>query len=254
MKPRIAIPVPTSGNPEYNAANWPAYADSVRASGGEPMRIELGLSDMELARVMAECGGFVLPGSPADVDATSYGQRRGEFTADPDLPRERVDRLLLETAWTAGKPLLGICFGMQMMNVWRGGALIQDLAPVPVNHSAGRSVVAAHSVLVDSRTDLGGLLSGVQSAAGIEYRRLMVNSSHHQAVSLLGSDLRVAARSVEDGVVEAIESTSRLGLFLGVQWHPERSFTHDDASRVLFENLVRAGGRLAERAVLGMGE
>ena len=208
----------------------------------------LTVSDYELAKIAAACDGFVLPGSPADVTTELYGQDRGEFTADPDSRRERVDRALLEQAWASGKPLLGICFGMQMMNVWRGGTLLQDLTPMPVNHSAGRSVLLAHRIGLDAASNLAAILRlGDRSVEGIQHS--MVNSSHHQAVAIAGNGLRIVARSAEDQVVEAIERVGDAGFFIGVQWHPERSFHSCAASRLLFEAAISSAKIISPSSV-----
>lgn len=232
MIPRIAIPVPTSTDHAYNELNWPDYAAAVSASGGEPVRIALDLFPRDLASLAATCHGVLLPGSPADVDPTRYGQTPEEGTAPADPTRERTDIYLLEHAESSGKPLLGICFGTQMLNVWRGGTLLQDLAPIPVNHSAGRAVAIAHTAVIAAESTLRGIV-GSEAA-------LPINSSHHQAVGLLGQGLCVSARTREDDVVEAIEAaaSSCSSFLLGVQWHPERHFAEDFASQALFRSFI----------------
>ena len=133
IKPRIAIPVPTSFDVEYNERSWPQYAKAIERSGGEPVAVPL--DDAAKAAELAEnCEGVLLPGSGADVDPAKFGEKRDPNAANPDPPREQVDSLLLETAERASKPVLAICFGAQMRNVWRGGSLIQHLAEEPVQH------------------------------------------------------------------------------------------------------------------------
>ncbi len=262
MKPRIAIPVPTSNDLAYNELNWPAYADAVLASGGDPVRIALEASPRELTDLAYTCRAILLPGSPADVNPAKYGQARGEGTAPADLPRENVDELLLQDAHNLYKPVFGVCFGTQMLNVWRSGTLVQDLVPVPVNHSAARGVAVAHSVAVAHGSLLERLLTA-ETPGGLP-GRLPVNSSHHQAVGILGDGLRISARSVEDGVVEAIEGGQANSytdgepgepgavshhFVLGVQWHPERSFPADPASRALFAGFVEVARQWEPRSV-----
>ena len=251
MSPRIGIPVPTSSDLEYNRRSWPQYATAVERSGGEP--VEITLSSPELWReVAAMCDGFVLPGSPADVLPSRYGQDTDPFTSPADLPREACDDALLRAAENNGKPVLGVCFGLQSMNVWRGGSLVQHLTPMPVNHSAGREVAIAHTTLIARHSRLGRLLDPAEAQEQGEFLRLPVNTSHHQAISAPGDSFIVVARSPEDGVIEAIETVPndvndqpRLTL-LGVQWHPERSYDISASSRALFgwliaEALVRSG-------------
>ncbi len=238
--PRIGIPVPTFADQSYNNHCWPQYAAAVRTAGGEAVRLDLGLSTRELNELAVTCAAFLLPGSPADVDSSLYGQVQQAGTALMDSVREGCDRLLLEHAEATGKPILGICFGAQFLNVWRGGTLIQDLLPMPVNHSAGATVAVAHSVLVRQQSFLGGLLTLTEALQHESFRRLPVNSSHHQAVATPGDGLRVVARSAEDGVIEAFEGNIGFAVMLGVQWHPERSVEMSAASRALFLWLVSA--------------
>lgn len=235
---RIGIPVPTTGDLEYNRKDGPVYGAGVMAAGGEAVSLALGLPIADLRVLAGGCDGFVLPGSPADVDPSLYGQAVEERTARADARREDCDRFLLEHAAATGKPVLGICFGMQFMNVWRGGSLVQDLAPLPVNHAAGASVATAHAVGIAGQSLLAGLLSETEAPATGGFRRLVVNSSHHQAVSSPGEDLTVVARSVEDGVIEAVEGRIGLATMLGVQWHPERSVGISAGARALFSWIV----------------
>lgn len=231
--------MPTSLDIVYNERYWPEYAEAVRAAGGDAIRIPLS-SSLELRKLIMECDGYVLPGSPADVDPVAYGQMRAAETAVVDKAREECDTAVLEYAERSGKPLLAICFGLQSLNVWRGGSLVQDLQPLPVNHGAGAQVAVAHSVLVVGQSLLGGLLSAGEAPASGQFRRLPVNSSHHQAVSISGEDLTVVARSAEDGVIEAVEGRIGASAMIGVQWHPERSVGISAASRALFLWLTSA--------------
>ncbi len=234
-KPRIAIPVPTSHDPAYNDRCWPQYASAVEAVGGEPVRIQLDLAPAAVASLAAECDAVLLPGSPADVHPQKYGQAPSPKTAAPDFAREAVDELLLQDAFHLRKPLLGVCFGLQMMNVWRGGSLVQD---VQTGHAPGEDKKPlAHGLAVDPQAQLLRSFFLDQAAP-------QVNSSHHQAVEIAGDGLRVAARSDGDGVIEALESTAPDEQFvLGVQWHPERSYATDAPSRAIFTALVAAAHR-----------
>jgi putative glutamine amidotransferase len=127
MKPRIAIPIPTTRDLAYNQRAWPLFENAVARSGGEPVAVPLTLSPAELRDLIATCDGVVLPGSPADVDPALYGAECDPATNPADPAREAVDYALLNDAAKHGKPVLGVCFGVQSMNVWRGGTLIQDL-------------------------------------------------------------------------------------------------------------------------------
>ena len=142
---------------------------------------------------------------------------------------------------------------MQMLNVLRGGTLVQDLRPVPVNHAAGAQVGVAHTTLIASRSLLGGLLGTAEAPPEGEFRRLAVNSSHHQAVAIPGDDFTVIGRCAEDGVIEALEGRLGKAPVIGVQWHPERSCEISAASRALFLWLVSAAADRAD-ADTGWGD
>jgi putative glutamine amidotransferase len=263
MTPRIAIPLPTSTDLAYNQRSWPAYATAVSRSGGEPVSVELGLSPAEVAARLATCDGVLLPGSPADVDPALYGAERDPASAPADPAREAVDYTLLDEASKTAKPVLGICYGVQSMNVWRGGSLIQDLTPVPVNHEAGSKVAIAHAALVAPDSLLGSLLTAEEAPVSGGFLRLPINTSHHQAVAAPGDGLRIVARCPDDGVIEAVELDRFSPMFhvehhsgatqflLGVQWHPERSYDISAASRALFDRLIAEARAFAERSVAG---
>ncbi len=255
-KPRIAIPLPTSTDQPYNQLNWPAYAEAVTRSGGEPVAVPLDLSPRAIVELANTCQGILLPGSPADVNPWKYGQQPEEASARADLPRENVDELLLQDAHNLYKPILGVCFGTQMLNVWRSGTLVQDLTVMPVNHSAGRSVAVAHTAVVAPES----LLASIIHEAGPENaERMPINSSHHQAVGIAGDGLRVSARCPQDGVVEAIEggqgephgaSPDRPAHFvLGVQWHPERTFDQSPISAAIFQRFVAEAAAWTPRPI-----
>ena len=249
MGVRISIPVPTTADLDYNRHNAPEYAAAVRAAGGEVVSLPLDLPFAAFRELAVVCDGYVLPGSPADVNPELFGQVPEASTVAADALREQADLLLLEHAAVSGKPVLAICFGLQRMNVWLGGTLVQDLRPVPVNHAAGASVAVAHSVHVVGQSLLASLLGAAEAPAEGAYRRLAVNSSHHQAVGIAAEGLTVVARAVEDGVVEAVEGRIGDATLLGVQWHPERSTGVSAASRGLFQWLVlEAEDRQAVRA------
>ena len=243
MKPRIAIPVPTSNDTSYNRANWHAYADCVSAAGADPVCLELSLSTRQLGEASLKCQATLLPGSPADVLPSSYGREAEEASAPPDAAREAIDRFLLEETYRSKKPILCVCFGLQMLNTYQGGTLLQDLAVLPVNHAAGRSVAVAHTIDVVPGSLLESLLGSTEAFQTAGARRLPINSSHHQAVGIVGDKLRVSARCPQDGVVEALEGVGGIEetvrhFVLGVQWHPERSTDVSATSRNIFARLT----------------
>ncbi len=247
MKPRIAIPAPTSTDHEYNQRSWPQYALAVRNSGGEPVEIPLDLSPVAIANLINSCQGVCLPGSPADVNPHKFGQEPIEACAPADHPRENVDELLLQDAHNLYKPILTICFGTQMLNVWRSGTLVQDLTVMPVNHAASK-VAVAHSAAVLPESLLGHILTSEEASKAEAPEqdsslRLPINSSHHQAIGIPGDGLKVVARCPQDAVVEAIEGGQGSGsahFVLGLQWHPERSYDISPSSKAIFDRFVES--------------
>jgi putative glutamine amidotransferase len=243
MKPRIAIPIPTSTDFDYNQRSWPKYASAIERSGGKPVEIPLKATPTEIANLINTCQAVLLPGSPADVNPHKYGQEPLPECAATDYPRENVDELLLQDAHNLYKPIFGICFGIQSLNVWRGGTLLQDLSILPVNHAAGSGVAIAHSAVIAPESILGAVLTTEEAPEQDGFLRLPVNSSHHQAIGIPGDGLRVTARCPQDGIVEAIEggqaTEGAIAHFvLGVQWHPERSYDISPASRSLFGRFI----------------
>jgi putative glutamine amidotransferase len=254
MKPRIAIPVPTSTDAEYNQRSWPVYAAAVWKAGGEPIEIPLDEPPATTAKLIAGCQGVLLPGSGADVNPQKFGQPLDPNSAPADPARENVDELLLQDAHNLRKPIFAVCFGAQMLNVWRGGSLIQHLdpnAPGAINHRQ-KGVVEAHKAAIAPDSLLAGVLAPSGEAAleprppleprtmNLEPVTIPINSSHHQAIDKPGDGLRVSASSPEDGVVEAVENTPGApgGFVLGVQWHPERTYDSSAASRALFSRFI----------------
>lgn len=249
-QPRIAIPEPTFAEADYNERSWVLYAAAVTQAGGEPVKIRLSSSPAEIAKLATSCQGVILPGSPADVNPAKYGLEREEQTAAPDPARENVDELLLQDAHNLHKPLLAICYGVQILNTWRTGTLLQHLMPIPVNHGAGKSVAIAHTVAIEPNSALAEIVGASSELTKNEnFWTLPVNSSHHQAIGVPGDGLRVVARCHQDAVVEAVEGAMPGHFVLGLQWHPERSLDISLASRLIFERFVRIAAAWHPRIV-----
>ncbi len=233
VKPRIAIPMPHSLDRSYAERAVKQYEEAVRMAGGEPVRLELGLSPDEIRKQVEGCDAVLLPGSRADVDPKKYREARHAKTEEIDSRREAVDQLLLEDAYRARKPVLGICYGLQSLNVYRAGSLVQHIEST-INHGAGRAVANAHKVTIDAGSRLAAI---VGTRAG---ERIAVNSSHHQSARVAGDGLRVVAMSPTDGVIEALEGTLPDHFVLAVQWHPERSVQDGAEVRESAEKIFRA--------------
>lgn len=235
MRPRIAIPVPHSGNRGYVDRALPQYEKAVRQAGGDPIPIPLDRTPAEVMKLIERCDGVLLPGSGADVDPAKYDAPRHPKTADPDKKRDTVDELLLQDAYNMRKPIFGICYGLQMLNVYRTGSLVQHIEST-IKHEAGKKVPVAHTIAVEPDSRLGEIVR----EAGADLAHMPVNSSHHQSAQVAGDGLRVVSHCAEDGVVEALEGTAPGHFVLAVQWHPERSVDSDEPSRALFRAFVEA--------------
>ncbi|MFZ0480605.1 MAG: gamma-glutamyl-gamma-aminobutyrate hydrolase family protein [Terriglobales bacterium] len=244
--PRIAIPMPHSEDRAYAERAVSQYEDAVRGAGGEPVRIDFDQSAEEIKKTLATCNAVLLPGSRADVDPAKYQATRHPKTVELDAKRDSLDHLLLDDAYRARKPVLGICYGLQSLNVYRAGSLVQHIESA-INHSAGRAVPKAHEVTVDPKSRLAKIV-GVGDSEPIA-----VNSSHHQSADLPGKDLRVVARSPEDGVIEALEGTEPDHFVLAVQWHPERSVNDvpelAESAHAIFKAFVESARANREQSV-----
>src|SRR5947209_3483647 len=229
MSYRVAMPQPHSDRPEYNERSTHWYTEALEAVGLEPVVLDGRMDSANIAQVLSECQGVLLPGSPADVEPQKYGEERQPETSAADPLRDNLDELLIQDAHNLYKPLFAICYGVQSLNVWRTGTLVQHLPTAPVNHEAGSKVLRAHEAQIAEG-------SRMERLAGT--RREWVNSSHHQALKRVGDGLVTTATSVEDGVVEAVEGTNPEHWVVGVQWHPERTFATEELSRALFEGFA----------------
>ena len=243
MRPRIGIPVPTSFDREYNDRSWPEYAAAIEEAGGEAIGVPLDLADADLKAVISDCDAYLLPGSGADIAPAKYGQDKLPECNPDDPAREHVDWTILRDAEEQKKPMLCICFGTQSLNVYRGGTLIQHLAPMPVNHRAGRAVAIAHTAAISADSTLGSITDKSEAPAKDDFLRLPINSSHHQAIAIPGEGLRITARSPEDGVIEAVEGDPNGPFLLALQWHPERTRNTSATSRALFTRFIEEARR-----------
>jgi putative glutamine amidotransferase len=245
MPPRIAIPMPHSIDHEYAERAIPQYERAVAQAGGEAVRILLDQSPAEVLKIIETCDAVLLPGSNADVDPAKFRAPRSSHTATADPRRDAVDDLLLRDAYHLRKPVLGICYGLQSLNVNRAGSLIQHIPEflpedlrTRIDHEAGRKVAVAHAVEIEQDSKLAEIVTGKER----ESRKLLVpvNSSHHQSAAAIGSGLRISARCPDDGIIEALEGTAPDHFVIAVQWHPERSVGEDEFSRAIFRALIKA--------------
>jgi putative glutamine amidotransferase len=241
---RIGVPFRTLAEEQAGSAKSRKieyYYRALRNVGAEPVPISLTLDGQALYKLAESLDGFVLPGSPADVDPARYGETPHPDATAPDVARERTDYALLDHALATGKPVLAICYGNQLLNVYRGGSLIQDIPseiPQHLRHEKndGETRDPEHAVRFDADAQLAAL-AGAEEA--------LINSSHHQSIRVPGRNLRVTAHA-PDGVIEAVEWTGNSNWIVGVQWHPER-MEGNAFSAAVFRQLVAAARHVPAR-------
>jgi putative glutamine amidotransferase len=204
-----------------------AYARAVAENGGVPVVLPTVDDEQVLQKYLRVLDGLVLIGGD-DIPPEAYGEQADKTVVPLTKERYEFERKLIARWLASGKPVLGVCLGMQFTNVVSGGTMIQDIPSevgTKVNHRA------YHSVQIEPGSSLAKLLGATEAS---------VLSSHHQAVDKLGKDLRPIAHS-EDGVVEALERTDGpFGLF--VQWHPE-SMTDLAHRNAIYGALIHAAAK-----------
>lgn len=206
---------------------YTSYLDALAQAGVAPVPLTPAHSGDAVASILAVCDGLLLTGG-GDVHPARYGARPSPHLGAVSLERDALEWRALDIALTRGMPVLGICRGLQVLNVFLGGTLYQDLeSEVPAPHGQSRGWGdAAHAVTVAEDSLLGRIVAAPT---------LRSNSYHHQAVRTLAPGLRAVAHS-EDGLIEAIEAAEP-GWVVAVQWHPERRAAEapaDDPDHRLF--------------------
>ena len=208
------------------------YSEAVEAAGGAPVHISLIPNSEYIASVTEGLDGILLPGSDSDVDPVRYGREPHQALGQVHSIKDETDLLVLEEVERRRVPLFGICFGMQVLNVSRGGTLIQDLASQvhgAIKHDQG--------LPRDRPSHRVRLLEESRLAALAERDEAIVNSHHHQAIETVGRDL-VASAWAADGLVEALEDPRSDRFVMAVQWHPELGWARDSLSQALFSRFV----------------
>lgn len=238
---RIAVSV---AEKEKAAGTKSPYFQALLAAGAKEEEVEL-VSPADASRVRASDYDGILFAGGEDVDPSFYGEKKQHASVHDSRPRDEFEFSLLEGALDRRSPILGICRGVQMINVRFGGTLYQDMKQDAVPQLEHRQTdlgktrqEPTHSVLVtDADSSLGSIVQ----------RTCRVNSLHHQAVKRLGRGLKVTARS-EDGFVEAVESAEEYPFLVAVQWHPEEMVRNSSEQR---EILVRFVAKCREGAARG---
>jgi putative glutamine amidotransferase len=210
------------------------YSEAIEAAGGAPVHISLIPRREYIEALMEGLDGIMLPGSDSDVDPLRYGREPHRRLGSVQPIKDETDLIVLEHVEQRGIPLLAICFGMQVLNVSRGGTLIQDIPsemPAAINHQQG-APRDRHSHRV--RLLEGSFLAKLAGGDGA-----LVNSHHHQAIETVGREL-VATAWTADGLVEALEDPRGDRFNLAVQWHPEIAWERDEFSRTIFSSFIKA--------------
>ncbi len=237
--PLIGIPAASYIDHEYSATPTyrfnGLYPAALAACGALPLVIPLNLPEEVLRGICDQLDGLCLAGG-VDVDPAEYGESRHADLGSVDSPRDHTELLLAGWALEQDLPVLGICRGIQLLNVAAGGTLYQHIpAQVPgaVRHDhrlQERSwETPSHAVHIEP---------GSRVAAMVGAEQILTNSFHHQSVKDVAPGFEVAGRA-EDGVVEAIENRTK-PFAVAVQWHPEGMFRSDTYARRIFEAFVAA--------------
>lgn len=234
-RPIIGIPTDVA-SPEgqrERAFTYLTYVEAVKRAGAIPLLIP---PQPENASDIVEAIDGVLLAGGFDCDPSLYGEEAHESVEMMDVRRQDNELAMAKAAHARGIPTLGICLGMQMMNVAAGGSLVQDIdssIDTDIRHASIPEDRARHDVIVDGDSRLATMLPSLE---------FNVNSSHHQAVARVGEGLRVTAHA-PDKVVEAIEDPQH-PFFIGVQWHPE-DMKGEASAGTLFAAFIEAAKRYA---------
>lgn len=218
------------------------YSEAIEAAGGAPCHIGLIPKREYISSIVDGLDALLLPGSDSDVDPLRYQAEPHPALGSVHPLKDETDLLVLDEVEKRGLPLFAICFGMQVLNVHRGGTLIQDIAtqmPTAVKHDQGvPRDRPSHRVRIMAGSTVAGLAKSDSA---------LVNSHHHQAVENVGRDL-VATAWTSDGLVEALEDPRPDRYVLAVQWHPELDWSRDPFSRSLFNRFMSEASIYAKRA------
>ncbi|CAN5723047.1 gamma-glutamyl-gamma-aminobutyrate hydrolase family protein [soil metagenome] len=212
------------------------YSEALEYFGAVPLHIPLIPNRHTIKELVKNLDGILLPGSDSDIDPSHYSEDPHPFLKKVVPEKDLTDLLILEEAEKLNLPVLAICFGMQALNVHKGGSLIQDIGSQiknPIKHEQGLPLDRlSHNIKVKNRSRL----SSYTKQKGLN-GNIKVNSHHHQSVKEVGKNLTATAWT-NDGMIECIEGVDKNRFVLGLQWHPEISFKNDPLSREIFKAFV----------------
>ena len=226
------------------------YSEALEASGALPVHIPLITNREYVEHLLSGLDGLLLPGSDTDVDPAYYAEDPHPKLGRVVPEKDETEFLVLDAAESLELPILAICYGMQALNVSRGGTLIQDISAQlegSIKHEQGMPLSRnSHRIEISAGSGLDSLIASDEARKGVK-----VNSHHHQAISKVGKNLTATAWT-PDGVVEAIEDTRDGRHVIGVQWHPELSWSSDEFSSAIFAEFVAVCSR-EKRSVAEVG-
>ena len=210
------------------------YLSGLLEAGGIPIVLPATHEPAAIERLVAACDGFLIPGGQ-DIDPGRYGDSRKPGTHRSATARDKMEDALIRAVVAADKPVLGVCRGMQSLNVALGGTLHQDIK----NEQTSESLQHVQGRPYDVPAHMVDIVEGSKLAECVGAPRLGVNTIHHQSVASLGEGLVVSAVSPEDGVIEGVEMPGK-HFVVGVQWHPEHMWRTRPHSKRLFSAFIRA--------------
>jgi putative glutamine amidotransferase len=210
------------------------YSEALFHAGATPVLLPL-IAEKAYARELVKgVEGILISGSNSDVDPHRYGQEPHPKIGSIVSRRDETDLFLLDEVFRSGRPLLGICFGIQILNVYLGGTLWQDVesqVKEAVKHEqTATEDYRSHTIHIKPRSLLYELA---------QEKETRVNSFHHQAIQKVAPTL-IPVATAPDGVVEAVEMREKRQFVLGVQWHPEIGWETDELSQKIFFSFVTA--------------
>jgi len=214
-----------------------AYIRAIVTAGGIPFLIPMGLTEDAIIRLVTRLDGVLFTGG-GDIHPENYGAKSNTLCKDVDPERDRLEIFLLRNIIQAPKPFLGICRGIQLINVALGGSLYSDISterPNSMEHRHARTDLFTHQVKITLNSRLIKIIGDGEIA---------VNSRHHQGINTLAAGLKAVAFA-PDGIIEGIELPAYPGIFgIGVQWHPE-DMLEQPSAKELFKAFVKAAREFA---------
>jgi putative glutamine amidotransferase len=227
----LTVAIDKDGHPQTLAP----YCRAIEAAGGLPLLLPYVSDGAMLDAFIDRCDGIFLTGG-MEIEPARYGEEKRPTCGETQPLRDEVELAVLARAIKADKPILAICRGAQLVNVFFGGTLYQDLPteyPSDIPHRQPNGIFApSHCILIEKNTPL---------AATVRKREMVGNSFHHQAIHRLGEGLVVMA-TAEDGTVEAVFAPA-LSYLRAYQWHPERLYAADADNRLLFADFIEAASK-----------